>query len=545
MPQRCLLPQDIPFGSVLGINCGGSRDSSIAIVAPEGKPLFCMALERLTRSKQDAALPQALLDQIPWHRISRVVLPYPITNTHPYLALAKQLPLAPIGICHHLSHAATAFWGSGFDQALCLVYDDCTSNNPWFGGIYQADRSHGIVPLARFSNHDCPGITSLYAFVTAVLGFTPNRHEGKITGLAAFGKPTDASRDLLASWYQNIERLAPGNHPEKTAVEQSRRDAQVFSREEIAASLQEFCELHIEKLLQGARKSGWSSNKICLSGSLFANVKINQHIASQGFDEIFVAPPMGDDGTALGAAWLLLAGQKEFAPPALASVYLGPSFSTDDIRRLLENKKIRFETLIDPGGTLAGLLANGSIIGVFQDAMEFGPRALGNRSILAPAINPEINQRLNALLHRTEFMPFAPIVRIEDAQDCFVQVERIMKTAAFMTVTADCTEAMRQTCPAVVHVDGTARPQLLAAKNNPLIHDILTRYKNLTGQPALINTSFNIHEEPIVCTPQDALQTFFTAGFDYLFFGENLLVSLAGNRHTSAHYRRRAKPITR
>jgi carbamoyltransferase len=182
------------------------------------------------------------------------------------------------------------------------------------------------------------------------------------------------------------------------------------------------------------------------------------------------------------------------------------------------------------------LLAEDHVVAVFQGAMEFGPRSLGNRSILAQAKRSDINQSLNHRLNRTEFMPFAPITREEDAESCYLNIGRVAHSAEFMTVTVNCTEKMINACPAVVHVDGTARPQLVSREANPFIHAVLTEYVEKTNCPALVNTSFNIHEEPIVCSPQDALQGFFESGFDYLYFEGGYLIDFKNNANVALKY---------
>jgi carbamoyltransferase len=481
----------------------------------------------------------------------------PASNTgrfeHPksYIDFLKSIPCETIDICHHLAHSASAFWASGFDSATCLTYDGGVYSNPWFGGLYSGDRDAGITHLDMFNRLCHPNVADLYSFVTALLGFTPNRHEGKVTGLAALGVPSDACRELISRWYRdnvaitgratnwvfsNDTQRSPIGVADDATMAPFRDDAIRFSREEIAATLQEFCENHIATLIAKAAQNGWTGSKICLAGGLFANVKINQRIAAMGFEEIFVAPPMTDDGTALGAAWQVLAEHNGVKPPPLRDVYLGSAYDSSVIRQQLDTQGINYTLMRSPASEVADILARGAIVAVFQGAMEFGPRALGNRSILAQAINPDINNSLNKRLSRTEFMPFAPVSRIEDAETCYLGASRIRNTARFMTVTSDCTDMMKKLCPAVVHVDGTARPQLVDSKDNPFIHEVLTLYQRSTGRPALVNTSFNIHEEPIVCTPSDAIKGFFESGLDYLFFGDNILVSFEANRNVALHH---------
>jgi len=565
-----MLPfNEIPLGSVLGLNYSGMHDSSIAVVAPDGELIFAAALERFSRVKQDGRPPFELIGNLPWERISKIAVStdklfdWPKNVSSKLLSIKLQkiranglvhggafydflenLPCEKQYVCHQLAHAASAFWGSNFDDALCLTYDGGMFNSPWFGGLYSADRRDGIRPLDQFSALHYVKVTSLYSFVTALLGFSPNKHEGKITGLAAYGRPTNACRALLRQWiekdfleiegvldwlYTYDQKKPPLLMTNEARIYRFRKQAANFSREEMAATVQEYAENHIVDLLNKAKKLGWGRDNICLAGGLFANVKINQRVVEVGFKGLFVAPPMTDDGTALGAAWHVLSQQTGFAPKPLHSMYLGPSFSSREIEDVLIAEGVKFELVSNPEYKLASLLTNGSIVAIFQGNMEFGPRALGNRSILAQATRDEINQSLNSRLRRTEFMPFAPISRVEDASYCYLDIDRVLHAAEFMTVTVDCTPRMREECPAVVHVDGTARPQLVSERINPFIYGVLSHYKELTGKPALVNTSFNVHEEPIVCSPIHALRGFFESGLDYLYFGDGILVSLEQN----------------
>lgn len=567
---------EMPNGSILGINYSGMHDSAIAVVGPDGAPIFACALERLSRVKQDGRPPLAMLEDIPWDRIAKVAIStdqqfnFPlnyesqlltrrlpqvrnqgITHGQPFYDFLDSIPAEKVFVCHQIAHAASAFWGSGFNSALCLTYDGGMNNSPWFGGLYLCDRQKGIVPLDQFSTLHYAKITSLYTFVTAILGFTPNKHEGKITGLAAFGKPTDACRSLLTDWFESdflsiestMEWVAvydpdqvPALNVQQSKMQPYRAAAQCFSREELAATVQEMAEKHVLEILDRAKTLGWTHQNICLAGGLFANVKINQRVVESGFHQLFVAPPMTDDGTALGAAWHVLSAKPSFAPAKLKSMYLGPTYRVSEAEELLIVEKIQFERLSDPAERIANLLVEDQVVTVFQGAMEFGPRSLGNRSILAQATRSDINQNLNQRLNRTEFMPFAPITRVEDAGSCYLNIDRVAHSAEFMTVTVNCTDKMIKACPTVVHVDGTARPQLVSRETNPLIHAILTEYVEKTNCPALVNTSFNIHEDPIICSPQDAIQSFFESGLDYLYIEGGCLIAFKENVNVAVKY---------
>lgn len=568
--------KNIADGSVLGINYSGMHDSAIAIVAPDGQVAFAAAYERFSRVKQDGRPFLSLLQELPWEKIDKVAVSAPkefvypesrhssllqvrlsvprqqgLVHAEPFQAFLDQLPVEKVFVEHQIAHVASAFWGSKFDRALCLTYDGGMCNSPWFGGLYECTRKDGIVPLDQFSALDYAKVTSLYSFVTALLGFTPNKHEGKITGLAAFGQPTASSRALMKKWFEQdflqLESVMSWFFtydpqrpavllPDDTRLAPFRREAAAFSREVLAASVQEFAEQHVIELIARAKKKGWDSENICLAGGLFANVKINQRVVEQGFNNLFVAPPMTDDGTALGAAWHVLSKRPEFDPKPLTSMYLGPSYTQAEIVQLLQSEGVRYTQPEKAAEVVAQKIADGKVVAVFQGAMEFGPRALGNRSILAQASRNDINQNLNKRLNRTEFMPFAPMTRVEDAARCYLNIEPVLHAAEFMTVTVDCRPEMQEKCPAVVHVDGTARPQLVSAQSNPLIHAIITHYVGIADRPAIVNTSFNIHEEPIVCSPLDALKGFFESGLDYLYLDGGLLIDFAENKEVALRY---------
>jgi len=266
-------------------------------------------------------------------------------------------------------------------------------------------------------------------------------------------------------------------------------------------------------------------------------VKINQRVKEFGFKRVFIAPAMTDDGTAWGAAFAVVSKNPEFSSKSIHNVFFGHRYEASEIETVLKKHSIHYNKIETIPKKLAGLLAEGKVVGVFQGGMEFGPRALGNRSILGQATRADINQSLNDRLCRTEFMPFAPMTRVEDVKDCYPALAGDEHTAEFMTITCDCSEVMKKNSPAVVHVDGTARPQLVDSVKHPLIHAVLTEYEKLTGYSSIINTSFNIHEEPIVCTPYDALQGFLEAGLDYLVFSDaHILISFQDNLAAAVHF---------
>lgn len=572
----------IPQGSILGINYSGMHDSAIAVVSKEGEIIYCVSLERITRYKQDGRPPFILLDQVNWDMIDKIavstekVLNIPTeleSKIHPVKFSVKKtigyshlkefndfmdkLPKDKIYVCHQLSHANSAFWLSGYESALCLCYDGGMYNSPWFGGLYIADKKNGVKDLDRFSLANHPRVTVLYSAVTALLGFTPNKHEGKITGLAAHGKVTTECKNLLESYLSdNISELDAlfdwyftydDKKQPALIVNEARRKKLLLKftgikDEDLAATVQEIAEEHIINIIKNARKNGWNHDNICLSGGLFSNVKLNQKVKQLGFKNIFICPPMTDDGTALGAAFEVLFNKPTFKPSKINTMSLGCTFDREEIVNTLIKRNIKWINLKDSAMTIAEKINSNKIVAVFINNMEFGPRSLGNRSILASAANYDINSRLNKMLNRTDFMPFAPMTRMEDADICYLDMDGSKDTARFMTITVDCREIMKKECPAVVHVDGTARPQLIDQNSFPFIHEVLTNYKELSEKPSIINTSFNIHEEPIVCTINDAIDGLLESGIDYLYFHPGILIEFSENKNVAlAHLQEKFK----
>jgi len=272
---------------------------------------------------------------------------------------------------------------------------------------------------------------------------------------------------------------------------------------------------------QYLRKTGLRN--LVLSGGVVANVKLNQRLRELvGVEGIFIHPNMGDGGCGTGAALIEWGGTPE-SISRLNDVYLGPEFSSDLIAEALKRAQLPASEVRPIAPAIAKLLSEGKVVARFDGRMEYGPRALGNRSILYHAKEPAVNQWLNQRLGRTEFMPFAPATLFEQRADCYERTSGAEYAAQFMTLTFDCTAAMKRDCPAAVHVDGTARPQLVSRESSPGFHEILTEYHRLTGIPSVINTSFNMHEEPIVCTPDDAVRAFLQGNLDYLAIGDFLV----------------------
>jgi carbamoyltransferase len=426
---------------------------------------------------------------------------------------------------HHYSHAVSAWSPSGFDDALVLTADgrgDGRSVTLWRAtgqGLQLVDMATELVS---------PG--ALYGFITSYLGFVPDRHEGKVTGLAAHGQHSGAY-DLLAEGFgfsETMGRLTScigrSYSPFATAdLPDLRQALDCYRREDVAHAVQALIEESLVGFLQnGIERLGIDSTDLCLAGGCMGNVKLNYELSRlDQVADVYVFPHMGDGGLALGGAMaveLEATGGRVSMPTA----YYGPFFTDSEIEAVVSEHGLYYERLEEGAiaGVVADLLAHGKVVGWFQGAMEVGPRALGARSILAAATDKAINDSLNRRLERTEYMPFAPATTADLAADCFVGWHQDHASSQFMTMCYDCTPYLSERCPAVVHVDGTARPQVVIRDHNPRYFDVISAYAELTGNPAIINTSFNHHEEPIVLSPQDAVRSLRDGAVDILVAGQ-------------------------
>lgn len=434
---------------------------------------------------------------------------------------------------HHLTHVANAYYCSGFDQALVVTIDAYGSGLS--GTVSIANRDEGIRRLAEIETPYSLGV--FYETVTSALGFRPDRHAGKIVGLAAYGDPGilgDVLRSLF-EWDGGRFRMRRSSD-----LYLGRYLASQFPKIDVAAAyqtvLEEVVVRHVSAFVQET-----NSDTIVLSGGVTANVKLNQRIHEiPGVKHIYIHPNMGDGGCGTGAA-LLATVSKGIQPQRLETCYLGPDYSEAELESALSTAGLEYQRYDDIETEIARLIADNRVVARFHGRMEYGPRALGNRSILYPAKDPAVNQWLNERLGRTEFMPFAPATLFEAREKCYLHMDGAEFTSLFMTITFDCTQWMRENCPAAVHIDGTARPQLVTSESNPSYYRILQQYEKLTGIPSVINTSFNMHEEPIVCSPQDAIRAFLLGKLDYLALGPLLvaakvldLKSPSASQHASA-----------
>ena len=292
----------------------------------------------------------------------------------------------------------------------------------------------------------------------------------------------------------------------------------------LAGTAQKIIEEVATSLIEARMKTN-QMTFLAAAGGVFANVSLNQKISSlPSVENFFVHPNMGDGGGAFGAAMLSLRQSVTTkVTKKIDDVYWGPSYSDGVISEEIEQMGLNPCRLMNIEEKIAELLIDGLVVGRFNGRMEYGPRALCNRSILVSATDADINDTLNARLRRTEFMPFAPVVLLEHGPELFVDFAKSINMTQFMTITLEVKERWRSKIPAVVHVDGTARPLWVSRESNPSAYAVLVNYYEKTGIPALINTSFNKHEEPIVCTPREAISSWQEGCVDALAMGPFLL----------------------
>lgn len=435
---------------------------------------------------------------------------------------ARGFARAELGLMdHHEAHANAAYRAQPHERSLLLTVDamgDGVSCTASVGQVGQINR--------HWTQSGMAAVNTFYSRITEWLGFRANRHEGKITGLAAYAT---APPPLLEHLRRQLRFVGPGFTRENYLRVQRRDDAFYaellrYTREEVAAAAQAVLEEAVTAFV-----SYWVERTdvrdVAVCGGVFANVKLNQRIAALDcVNSLYVFPHMGDGGLPVGAAL----GSGGAPPGSLPTLYLGPEYSPSHIARELNIAQLRPTRGEDPEGLAVEVLARGGLLGRFDGAMEFGPRALGNRSVLARPDLPDITAQLNSRLQRSEFMPFAPIVLAEDAPRLFHGLHKAPESARHMTVCFDCTDELRRVAPAVVHVDGTARPQVVHDEDNPALARLLRRVKARTGLPVLLNTSFNMHEEPIVCSPFDAQRAFRAARLDGLWIGGHFVAGPVG-----------------
>lgn len=464
---------------------------------------------------------------------------------------------------HHACHAAGALYCSPFRPGLVVTCDghgDGASFN-----AYRPDGGRTGFYLVASQGYQA-SIGAFYSAITRLLGFRPMRHEGKITGLAAYGGPTPLVDELAALFgYDGQGRLQrfPGDEVERywkeygldeklttrhkvnlatsesaVGTDYSRRFevlakrieqlARGFSKEDVAYA----CQAVTERVVVGEVRRvirehcGGARVAVALAGGVFSNVRVNQAIYEMDeVENVFVQPAMGDSGLALGAAILadIAVNERDASTDRyrFEHTYLGPEYD-GGVEAFLDT--IRGEAVVvrmeHPAREVAQLVEDNRVVGFWHGSMEWGPRALGRRSMILNTFDRTVNDSVNRRLSRTEFMPFAPSVIDYMATTYFPAYDSACPAGDYMTITYDVAREHHDRLQAVVHVDGTARPQVVRRETNPYYYDVIDEFYKLTGCGAIVNTSFNAHEEPIVSTPAVAYRSLKEGRIDVLVLNE-------------------------
>ncbi|MDS0261339.1 hypothetical protein NDI56_18215 [Haloarcula sp. S1CR25-12] len=443
-------------------------------------------------------------------RLEDIGGPVPPVETHP----------------HHLSHAASAFYPSPFDRALVLTMDgrgEHDATNVWEG------TETGIEHRREYAFPNSWGF--LYAAVTKYLGFRPWNGEGKVMGLAPYGTrnrdiesrlrgviDTGVDYDVTGLVTESVQRTV--TELEALFDRPRRTEPGTFTdwEKDLAHAVQTLLEETVTSIVATYCRR-FDVDTVALAGGVALNCKMNKRVMEvDAVDRTFVQPVAADAGSAIGA------GMLEYSPAdiePMSTVYWGPSYDTETIEAALRTNKIEFTRADDIAGTVAERVADGELVGWFQGRTEMGPRALGNRSIVADPRTEASLDRVNRYVkHREEWRPFAPSMLAEAMGDFLVDPE----PAPYMVKTFDVRADARDRIPAVVHpADGTTRPQSVRREQNPLYYDLIDAFAELTGVPAVLNTSFNDNGEPIVNRPAEAIKDFFGMGLDAVALNDILV----------------------
>ncbi|OGJ59881.1 hypothetical protein A2881_01970 [Candidatus Peribacteria bacterium RIFCSPHIGHO2_01_FULL_55_13] len=554
---------------ILGISC--FYHDSATVLLKDGQIVFASQEERFSRKKHDESFPKLAIEEALKHagitaqdldavafyekpilkffdRILQTTMKvWPRGFVQYHMAMQEWMPKklwiphiirrelsykGPIYYpSHHESHAASAFFCSGFPDAAVVTADGV---GEWATTTIGHGKGKELKLLREIHYPHSLGL--LYSAITYYLGFKVNSAEYKVMGLAPYGEPKyleqmrklidvkpDGSFALDMKYFtyeyglrmtgRSIEKLfgQPTRTPE-SPLEQFHKD--------IARSLQELTDEVMLNLARAAKELT-GSRYLCLAGGVALNCVSNGKILRSGiFEDIFIQPASGDAGGALGAALMAWHGMMQGERlPRMEHVFFGKSYNQTEIEDFLTKNRIPSEKIpaVDLPKHVATLLQGENVIGWFQGRTEYGPRSLGNRSIIADARNPNNWKKVNLKIKfRESFRPFAPTVLEEKASEYF----ELDRESPFMLLVADTREKYRAEIPAVTHVDGSARIQTINRNQNALYYDLLKAFDEQTGCPVIINTSFNVRGEPIVESPQDAWNCFVHTHMDYLVLGQ-------------------------
>ncbi len=557
---------------VLGISCF-YHDSAAALLR-DGQIVAACQEERLSRKKHDAGFPAHAvryvlkeagigpeqLDAVgfydkPLLKFERMLSTYIATFPRSFGSFRKAMPVwvkeklwvpslirkelkpyaGPIFFAeHHMSHAASCFLVSPFEEAAILTVDGV---GEWATASFGVGKGSDITLFKEIRFPHSLGL--LYSAFTYYLGFKVNSAEYKVMGLAPYGKPVhfdrimsemiqlndDGSFKLNMKYFSYDYGLTMTNGAFDEFFGGPPRKAETWMNErefDIAASVQKVCEEVVLRMTRYIHKETGLAN-LCMAGGVALNCVANGRVIRETpFKNLFVQPAAGDAGGAVGVAhYIHNTLDKQPRGKAWTHAYYGPGYTEAEIREYLEAKRVPFEALAEKEllAKTARLIADGNVVGWFQGRMEFGPRALGGRSILADPRDPKMRDTLNMKIKfREGFRPFAPSVLADRASQWF----DIDCDSPYMLLVAQVREGKR-TIPSVTHVDNSARLQTVTRAESPLYYGLIEEFEKITGVPIVINTSFNVRGEPIVCTPHDAYLCFMRTNMDYLVVGPYLL----------------------
>lgn len=419
---------------------------------------------------------------------------------------------------HHIAHAASAYYPSPFGNAAVLTLD---GRGEIATTTYSVGRGNELIRIGQVDMPHSLGL--LYERVTSYLGFLHSSDEYKVMALASYGKP-----EFVKDFREMIRVTGNGQYiidneklEERFGPSRLKNDPFTQHHFNIAHSLQIVLEETVLELVYWLHKATGDEN-LCMAGGVALNCVLNARIRDKGpFKNIWVQPASGDAGTSLGAAiWMDVQEHKTLDKSyAMPHTYFGPDYSDEEIEKFLQWAKVPYRKLKNIAEETADILMQDKIIGWFQGGMEFGPRALGSRSILASPIHASMQARLNEVKDREDFRPVAPVVLEEDAPEWFENASY----SPFMLFVHDVKEDKADKIPAVRHVDGTARIQTVNKNQHEKYYELLKAFKQKTGVPVLVNTSFNTLGKPIVCTPRDAIECFWSSPFDALVIGSYVI----------------------
>jgi carbamoyltransferase len=421
---------------------------------------------------------------------------------------------------HHLAHAASAFFPSPYSKAAVLTLDG--RGEKATTGYFIGDGNE----LKQLATVDMPhSLGMLYEKITTYLGFLHSSDEYKVMALASYGKPVylEDFRSIIHVGDDGQYTIDDFDPEQWWGPGRKKDDPFGELHHDIAHSLQKALEETVLKLANWLYQETQAEN-LCMAGGVALNCVMNAVIRDRGpFKNVWVQPAAGDAGTALGAAqWLdvqLNADTPARYTASMDHVYWGPEYTDEEIENFMRWAKMPYKRLTNIAKDTAAILAEDKIIAWYQGRMEFGPRSLGSRSILASPIHPDMQARLNDIKDREDFRPVAPVVLEEDAAEWFEGAN----VSPFMLFVYPVKEDKADRIPAVRHTDGTARVQTINREQHPAYYDLISEFKGLTGVPVLVNTSFNTRGEPIVCSPRDAIECFWTSPFDALIINSFIL----------------------